>query len=52
MGGPDPSLKKACAPAACAVVKAYIRGVKPDELIGGIDPNDSFVIFSPSGLGS
>jgi hypothetical protein len=40
----------ATAPTATATVKAHVRGFKPDELIGGIDQNDSKVILSPSGL--
>lgn len=40
----------ATAPAATATVKAHVRGFKPDELIGGIDQNDSKVVLSPSGL--
>jgi hypothetical protein len=40
----------AAAPVATATVKAHVRGFKPDELIGGIDQNDSKVILSPSGL--
>lgn len=43
---------KDTAPVAQATVKAHVRGFKPDELIGGIDQNDSKVILSPSGLGS
>ncbi len=41
---------KDTAPLAIATVKAHVRGFKPDELIGGIDQNDSKVILSPSGL--
>ncbi|MBB3020647.1 hypothetical protein FHR70_003733 [Microvirga lupini] len=40
----------AAAPVATATVKAHVRGFKPDELIGGIDQNDSKAILSPSGL--
>ena len=30
--------------------KAFVRGYKPDELVGGIQQGDSLVILSPTGL--
>jgi len=38
-------------PVATVTVMAHVRGFRPDELIGGINQNDSKVILSPTGLG-
>lgn len=37
-------------PATATNHKAFVRGYKPDELIGGINQGDSNVIMSPTGL--
>jgi hypothetical protein len=36
--------------ASAETVRAFIRGYKPDEVIGSIQQGDSLVIISPTGL--
>lgn len=30
--------------------RAFVRGYRPDELVGGIDQGDTLVVMSPTGL--
>lgn len=32
--------------------RGFVRGFRPDELVGGITQNDSKIVLSPTGLGS
>lgn len=38
------------APAVEKPFRAFVRGYRPDEIVGGIQQGDSLVIMSPTGL--